>query len=315
VTCQRWHRRESFGLSRWRINTLFKWNGSWWAGDYSNGNLYLLEWGLVYEGDDIFPRSVRSGVMHNDGNRVFIHALRLTANTGLAAGDPDAYDAVTLSGDLLGGYVGSIYTGTYAARGGVPPYSFAVTSGAFPSGLTLAADGSWSGSPDVAGDFSWVVTATDMRGATGSLADAATMTAPSCGSPVVADGSGEFPAQFDVSLGNTTGTVDMRLVTGGVPDKVEVWFDGVKVIDTGYVGDTSYQTALNSALAAHGQSPSTIVQRVGTGVTIADDWDVGNWDTFTFTKSTATTSATVKVYSPMTPSNWKLAVSCPGGFP
>src|SRR3546814_13930951 len=82
VTCQKWHRRESFGLDRWRLNTLFKWNGSWWGGDYSSGKLYLLEWGLVYEHDTIFPRSIRSGVMHNEGNRVFIHALRVFANTG-----------------------------------------------------------------------------------------------------------------------------------------------------------------------------------------------------------------------------------------
>jgi hypothetical protein len=172
VTSQRWHRRESFGLDRWRINTLFKWNGSWWAGDYSNGNLYLLEWGLVYEGDDIFPRSVRSGVMHNDGDRVFIHALRLFAATGGASGDPAADDLVA-SGDLTGGYIGDAKSGAYRAVGGIPPYTYAVTSGAFPAGLTLASNGAWSGTLSTQGEYSWTVTVTDAAGSTDTLADSA----------------------------------------------------------------------------------------------------------------------------------------------
>jgi hypothetical protein len=317
VTSQRWHRRESFGLSRWRINTLFKWNGAWWAGDYSNGNLYLLEWGLVYEGDDIFPRSVRSGVMHNDGNRAFIHALRLFAATGGVSVAPGALDDVVPSGDLADSYVGSIVSGAYSATGGIPPYSFAVTAGAHPSGLSLASSGVYSGSPDAADDYAWTVTATDSAGSTGTLADSATIIALACGAESSYSGAAAYPTQFDVLLGTGTGTVDLRVVTGSVPDKIEVWFDGAKVIDTGYIGDTSQQSALDAALAAMSLPSETITQRTGTGSGLSgldDDWNAGDWDTGTFTKSTATTSATVKVYSPLS-SSWKLALSCPGGFP
>lgn len=86
VTSQKWHRRESFGLDRWRINTMVKWNGDWYAGDYSNGNLYRVTWGSVYEGAETPPRRIRTGVMHNNGNRVFVHGVRLDVATGNAPG-------------------------------------------------------------------------------------------------------------------------------------------------------------------------------------------------------------------------------------
>jgi len=86
VTNQRWHRRESFGLDRWRLNTLFKSNGEWYGGDYSNGNLYKLEWGYMFEGENaVLPRRLRSGVMHSNGNRVFVHGLKATIDTGQSA--------------------------------------------------------------------------------------------------------------------------------------------------------------------------------------------------------------------------------------
>ena len=85
VTNQRWHRRESFGLDRWRLNTLFKSNGEWYGGDYSNGNLYKLEWGYMFEGQTVMRRRVRTGVMHATGNRVFVHGLKVTMDTGRAA--------------------------------------------------------------------------------------------------------------------------------------------------------------------------------------------------------------------------------------
>lgn len=82
VTAGKWHRRESFGLNRWRLNTLFKWNGEWYGGDYSNGNLYRLKWHHVYEGEKIISRRIRSGVMHDMENRVKFDALKVVVDTG-----------------------------------------------------------------------------------------------------------------------------------------------------------------------------------------------------------------------------------------
>jgi hypothetical protein len=48
-----------------------------------------------------------------------------------------------------------------SAHGGTPPYTFAVTSGALPPGLTLSAGGRISGTPTKAGNFSFTVTVAD----------------------------------------------------------------------------------------------------------------------------------------------------------
>jgi len=50
---------------------------------------------------------------------------------------------------------------TFMASGGSPAYTWTVTEGAVPAGLTLAPDGSLSGTPTTMGTFAFTVTATD----------------------------------------------------------------------------------------------------------------------------------------------------------
>ncbi len=50
------------------------------------------------------------------------------------------------------------------ASGGTAPYTFAVTSGSFPPGLTLTAGGTLSGTPTTQGFFQFTITATDSAG-------------------------------------------------------------------------------------------------------------------------------------------------------
>lgn len=82
VRQNKWHRRESYGMDRWRINALAKSNGKYIAGDYSSGRVYEVEWGNVYEACEIMPRKIRSGVLHNGSNRVRVDGFRLVAATG-----------------------------------------------------------------------------------------------------------------------------------------------------------------------------------------------------------------------------------------
>ena len=66
------------------------------------------------------------------------------------------------------GTVGVAYSASIATAasvtGGTPPYTYAITSGALPSGLKMSTAGAVSGTPTVAGTASFVVTVTDSSG-------------------------------------------------------------------------------------------------------------------------------------------------------
>ncbi len=69
--------------------------------------------------------------------------------------------------NLPSGTVGIVYSAILTTSGGVSPYSYAVTAGAIPTGLTFGSDGRLSGTPVAAGNFNFTITATDSSGAPG----------------------------------------------------------------------------------------------------------------------------------------------------
>ena len=73
------------------------------------------------------------------------------------------------AGALPAGTAGTVYNQTFTASNGGTPYSYSVTAGTLPSGLTLSAAGVLSGTPDTEGAYSFDITATDTYGATTSL--------------------------------------------------------------------------------------------------------------------------------------------------
>ena len=62
---------------------------------------------------------------------------------------------------LAPGTVGQAYTGSIAASGGTPPYSWTASAGTFPQGLALGANGAISGTPTTAGSFDFTARVTD----------------------------------------------------------------------------------------------------------------------------------------------------------
>lgn len=89
---------------------------------------------------------------------------------------PVVFGVVTTSAQLPAGQINVAYTQTtLTAANGTVPYTFAVTGGALPAGMTLSSAGVLSGTPTASGSFNFTVTATDSdkptaRTATASLA-------------------------------------------------------------------------------------------------------------------------------------------------
>lgn len=118
-----------------------------------------------------------------------------------------------------------------------------------------------------------------------------------CGAASSYSGGFAYPSVETIDLGSATGVVTLDFQAYTAPDKFIVEFDGVEVINTGYRGGSFEQNALNNALISMGE-PTETIQGIGVG-------------SATFTKTTATTTATVKVYAPLSGTAWYYTLGCP----
>ena len=106
------------------------------------------------EGDSVAAGGTTFRVSYagDDGNDVTLTVV------GTPAVEPGTLPEMT---------VGEPYSVTFTASGGVPPYTFAVSAGALPDGLTLdGSTGELSGTPTTAGPYSFSITATDSASGT-----------------------------------------------------------------------------------------------------------------------------------------------------
>jgi len=76
------------------------------------------------------------------------------------------------------GTAGMPYDAQFFANLGVPPYTFAVTAGALPTGLSMTAAGALSGTATAAGTFNFTITVTDAAAQKASMAYTLVIAAP-----------------------------------------------------------------------------------------------------------------------------------------
>ncbi len=126
---------------------------------------------------------------------------------------------------LPNGAVGTAYSATISATGGVGPYTFAVTSGALPTGLLLnGATGAISGTPTTVGTFNFTITATDTSsGCLGSRPYSVAIAAAGC--PVITlspitfpPGNVGTPYSQTISGSGGTGPYTYSLASGALPN-------------------------------------------------------------------------------------------------
>ena len=118
------------------------------------------------------------GVDHVNGGSVRTGRMRVIAVVAvlfaacvalLPATRADAAGALTVTTmSLPTAVVGTIYSQTLAADGGTSPYTWTVSGGTLPGGLSLNTDGVISGTPNTRGAVSVTVTVTDAASATAS---------------------------------------------------------------------------------------------------------------------------------------------------
>ena len=106
---------------------------------------------------DIVALGTASINVLNPGPRTSNALIFTISGTGLT---------ITTNSPLPQGTVGSSYTQTLAASGGAPPYSWSVTSGSLPAGLTLASSGTIDGIASATGSSTFTLQVRDSASST-----------------------------------------------------------------------------------------------------------------------------------------------------
>ncbi|WP_454767168.1 putative Ig domain-containing protein [Cupriavidus campinensis] len=155
---------------------------------------------------------------------------------------------------LPGATVATAYSQTLTASGGTAPYTFAITAGALPVGVSMSGTGVLSGTPTAGGTYNFTITATDSSGGAGPYSGSravsltiaaptltlspASLAAPTMGaaySQTFTGSGGVAPYAFSVSSGTLPTGLSLNAATGvlsGTPTALGTYTFTVTVTDS-----------------------------------------------------------------------------------
>ena len=170
-----------------------------------------------------------------------------TSNTATLTVNTATPQLQITTSQLPGGMLAGAYSSTLAASGGSTPYSWSLSGGQLPDGLSLNAGGTISGTPTVAGAFPFSVQVKDAAARSASANFSINIGSPS---PAVAISS---PASGATVSGTTT-------VSGTASDSVNITSVQVAVDSGSYSiasGTSNWSFSLNTSSLSNGSHTLT----------------------------------------------------------
>jgi hypothetical protein len=178
------------------------------VGPFTYGISGALPAGLSFTGNQI------SGTATATGSYPVTITATDTGSTGAGAPFTIAQNytinvpapTITIAPETLpNGTVGTSYSQTATASGGVAAYGYARTAGALPPGLALSGGGSITGTPTAGGTYNFTLTATDANAQTGSRAYSLTIGAAVVTLPPTSLAGGQVGFAYNATLNPATG--------------------------------------------------------------------------------------------------------------
>ena len=145
-------------------------------------------------------------------------AATATSNCSITIAPP----TITVVCATSTGKVGTPYSSAVTASGGTAPYTFAITAGSLPAGLTLnPSTGAITGTPTTAGTFNFTVTATDSTGGQAATAtsNCSITIAPPTITVVCATSTGKVGTPYSSAVTASGGTAPytFAITAGSLP--------------------------------------------------------------------------------------------------
>ena len=202
-------------------------NHSFSASGGTPGYTYVLLSGALPAGLSLSSAGVLSGTPTVAGTFNFtVRATDSSTGTGAPFTGSQSYTLVVLAptitlapSSLAAATGGQLYAQTISAIGGTGGYTYSLSSGALPPGISLSSAGAVSGTPTTPGTYAFTITATDSHAFTGSQTYSFTVTAPAItltpATLPAAAGSTPYSQTLTASGGN--GGYTFSLTAGALP--------------------------------------------------------------------------------------------------
>ena len=237
---------------------------------------FVVSAGALPAGLTLSSAGLLSGVPTASGS--FSFTIRATDSQGFAG--TRAYSLSITAGPVVNlsptslpaGNEALSYSQVIAASGGTAPYTYAVTSGALPPGLSLSVGGTLSGNPITSGSYGFTVTATDAQGYLGSRTYALSITA----APTITIAPSSLPAASEnlpysqsITASGGTAPYDYAVTSGSLPPGLTLSSGGVMSGTPTASGSFNFTITATDALTYTGAQAYTLAVVAAPTITIA----------------------------------------------
>lgn len=171
----------------------------------------------------------------------------------------------TTVGALTAGQVGSTYSATVAVSGGISPYTWKVTSGNLPAGLTLGAgSGTISGTPAASGNYTFTLQVTDSGSPTALTASGqfsiSIAAAPAITFTTTTLPNGIIGTAYNASVAATggAGALTYAVTSGSLPAKLSLSSAGAITGTPSTAGTSSFKVTASDGYGDTGTGSFSI---------------------------------------------------------